>query len=164
MTVIVFTRIGIIIILPGFRLSNCAFLQKCIEKFWAHWILLCCFCLVWNLLPELISGGVGIRMSWVENFPKINKQGGTSIRDQRVRACLYRANLHWLPSNFVCRVTCNIFKINGFPDKCLNETYKLLSVFTFGKTFVSPCWDLDKKSFPAVSSTHLIRLQWGNAV
>ena len=54
---------------------------------WVHRILLCSFCLSWNSLPELISGGggVGIRMSWVENFPKINKRGGgTSIRDQRV--------------------------------------------------------------------------------
>ena len=49
-----------------------------------HGILLCSFCLAWNSLPELISGGVGIRMSWVENFLKINKRGGTSIRDQRV--------------------------------------------------------------------------------
>ena len=54
---------------------------------WVHRILLCSFCLSWNSLPELISGGVGIRMSWVENFPKINKRGGgggASIRDQRV--------------------------------------------------------------------------------
>ena len=51
---------------------------------WVHGILLCSFCLAWNSLPELISGGVGIRMSWVENFLKINKRGGTSIRDQRV--------------------------------------------------------------------------------
>ena len=43
---------------------------------WVHRILLCSFCLSWNSLPELISGGVGIRMSWVENFPKINKRGG----------------------------------------------------------------------------------------
>ena len=50
-----------------------------------HRILLCSFCFACNLLPELISGGgVGIRMSWVENFLKINKRGGTSIRDQRV--------------------------------------------------------------------------------
>ena len=37
-------------------------------------------------MPELISGGgVGIRMSCVENFLKIKKRGGgTSIRDQRV--------------------------------------------------------------------------------
>ena len=43
---------------------------------WVHRILLCSFCLAWNSLPELISGGVGIRMSWVENFLKINKRGG----------------------------------------------------------------------------------------
>ena len=43
---------------------------------WVHRTLLCSFCLAWNSLPELISGGVGIRMSWVENFPKINKRGG----------------------------------------------------------------------------------------
>ena len=53
---------------------------------WVHGILLCSFCLAWNSLPELISGGAGIRMSWVENFLKINKRGGTSIRDQRVNA------------------------------------------------------------------------------
>ena len=52
---------------------------------WVHGILLCSFCLAWNSLPELISRGVGIRMSWVENFLKIDKRGGgTSIRDQRV--------------------------------------------------------------------------------
>ena len=56
---------------------------------WVHRILLCSFCLAWNSLPELISGRVGIRMSWVENFLKINKRGGgTSIRDQRVRYLL----------------------------------------------------------------------------
>ena len=50
---------------------------------WMHRILLYSFCLARNSLPELISGGgVGIRMSWVENFLKINK--GASIRDQRV--------------------------------------------------------------------------------
>ena len=43
---------------------------------WVHRILLCSFCLTWNLLLELIGGGVGIRMSWVENFLKINKLGG----------------------------------------------------------------------------------------
>ena len=43
---------------------------------WVHGILLCSFGLAWNSLPELISGGgVGIRMSWVENFLKINKRG-----------------------------------------------------------------------------------------
>ena len=53
---------------------------------WVHGILLCSFCLAWNSLPELISRGVGIRMSWVENFLKIDKRGGgTSIRDQRVK-------------------------------------------------------------------------------
>ena len=57
---------------------------------WVHRILLRSFCLAWNLLPELISGEVGIRMSWVENFLKINKRGGTSIRDQRVQTS--RAN------------------------------------------------------------------------
>ena len=46
---------------------------------WVHRILLCSFCLAWNSLPELISGGVGIRMSWVENFPKINKRGGGDV-------------------------------------------------------------------------------------
>ena len=53
---------------------------------WVHGILLCSFCPAWNSLPELISRGVGIRMSWVENFLKIDKRGGggTSIRDQRV--------------------------------------------------------------------------------
>ena len=56
---------------------------------WVHGILFCSFCLTWNSLPELISGGggVGIRMSWVENFLKINKRGATSIRDQRVQTC-----------------------------------------------------------------------------
>ena len=54
---------------------------------WVHRILLCSFCLAWNLLPELISRGVGIRMSWVENFLKINKRGETSIGDQRVDEC-----------------------------------------------------------------------------
>ena len=33
---------------------------------------------------KLIGGGVGIRMSWVEKFRKINQRGGTSIRDRRV--------------------------------------------------------------------------------
>ena len=30
------------------------------------------------------GGGGGIKISWVENFLKINKWGGTSIRDLRV--------------------------------------------------------------------------------
>ena len=49
---------------------------KSLNLSWVHRILLCSFCLAWNSLPELISGGVGIRMSWVENFLKINKRGG----------------------------------------------------------------------------------------
>lgn len=49
---------------------------------WVHRILLCSFCLAWNLLPELINGGgVGIRMSWVEDFLKINKRGGGRLSD-----------------------------------------------------------------------------------
>ena len=52
---------------------------------WVHRILLCSFCLAWNSLPELISGGggVGIRMSWVENFIKINKRGGGSLLETK---------------------------------------------------------------------------------
>ena len=48
-----------------------------------HRILLCSFCFACNLLPELISGGVGIRMSWVENFLKINKRGGGRLLETR---------------------------------------------------------------------------------
>ena len=50
---------------------------------WVNGILLCSFCLAWNSLPELISGGVGIRMSWVENFLKINKRGGGRLLETR---------------------------------------------------------------------------------
>ena len=32
-----------------------------------------------------ISGGVGIKTSWCEKILKINKQGGTTIPDSRVR-------------------------------------------------------------------------------
>ena len=38
-----------------------------------------------NLRKKLKSGVVGIRMSWVENFQKINSRGGTSIQNLRVR-------------------------------------------------------------------------------
>ena len=60
--------------------------QISLESFnlgWVHGILLCSFCLAWNSLPELISGGVGIRMSWVENFLKINKRGGGRLLETR---------------------------------------------------------------------------------
>ena len=30
----------------------------------------------WNIFRNLIKGGCGIKMSWVENFLKINKRGG----------------------------------------------------------------------------------------
>ena len=54
---------------------------------WVHRILLCSFCLAWNSLPELISGGgggFGIRMSWVENFLKINKRGDVYWRPESI--------------------------------------------------------------------------------
>ena len=41
-------------------------------------------CPGWNIFRDLINGGCGIRMSWLENFLKINKRGETSIRDLRV--------------------------------------------------------------------------------
>ena len=37
-----------------------------------------------ELVARINKWVVRIRMSWVENFLKINKQGGTFIRDQRV--------------------------------------------------------------------------------
>ena len=30
----------------------------------------------WNIFRNLIKGGCGIKMSWVENFLEINKSGG----------------------------------------------------------------------------------------
>ena len=33
-------------------------------------------CPGWNIFQNLINGGCGIRMSWVENVLKINKAGG----------------------------------------------------------------------------------------
>ena len=41
-------------------------------------------CLDWNFFWNLISGGCGIRMSWVEIFCKINWRGEMSIRDLTV--------------------------------------------------------------------------------
>ena len=58
-------------------------------------------CPGWKILRDLINGGCGIRMSWVENFLKINKRGGgrggeTSIRDLRVAM-----NLTWFQANWL---------------------------------------------------------------
>ena len=35
----------------------------------------------WNIFWDLINGGCEIRISWMENFLKINKRGWTSITD-----------------------------------------------------------------------------------
>ena len=44
------------------------------------------------IYQNLINGGVGIRMSGVENFRKFNKRGGTIIRDLRVQIFLLFAS------------------------------------------------------------------------
>ena len=41
-------------------------------------------CPDWKISQDLINGGCGTRMSWLENVLKINKRRGTSIRDLKV--------------------------------------------------------------------------------
>ena len=49
---------------------------------WVHRILLCSLELVARI-NKRGGGGVGIRMSWVENFLKINKRGGGRLLETR---------------------------------------------------------------------------------
>ena len=56
-------------------------------------------CPGWNIFQNLINGGCGIRMSWVENVLKINKAGGTSFRDLRVCSLKFNFELIVIPSS-----------------------------------------------------------------
>ena len=43
----------------------------------------------WNIFRNLIKGGCGIKMFWVENFLKINKRGGRDRGERLVETREY---------------------------------------------------------------------------